>query len=141
MKITSSNQTLILAGERDAFGARSPSIVEKALRETELQRLTIVTSRPDSTLVFVQADYRSAADSGLSAAIPGDAARSALPSSAVAGVFPLPAAPTSPEHAQAVIAPQPRRSPSGLSRGVLLYASTQGILSDAPCAALLDVHA
>jgi len=53
VKIIPSNQTLILASERRP--ASAPDV--RSSSETVLQRVTIVAARPDTTLVYLQADY------------------------------------------------------------------------------------
>lgn len=55
--MTSSNQTLILAGER-----APPRSNEAAGSGAVLQRVTMMAARPDDTLVFVRADYSSGSD-------------------------------------------------------------------------------
>ena len=125
VKITPSNQTLILASERDAFGVRPPASSEGASGDSVLQRLTIVAARPNDTLWYVQADYQPASSLAVaSSAIPAPAQALGLRTDApAAGKPPLP------------------RPAAGLPRGVGLYASTQNLLTDAPASRRLDVHA
>ena len=65
MKILPSNQALILAGEPAGRRAGGDTFLEQASRlvtgSAELKRVTILSARPDSTMV-VQADYFSASD-------------------------------------------------------------------------------
>jgi hypothetical protein len=60
VKIVSSNQTLILAGESTGRRGTADTLLEQASRlvagGAELKRVTILAARPDSTVV-VQADY------------------------------------------------------------------------------------
>lgn len=87
MKITPSNQTLILAGERRGQGAASGNSPGKAVANSTpagsvLQRVTIVAARPDTTVVYLRADYSpattGASDSGVTY-VPRNASRPALP--------------------------------------------------------------
>lgn len=123
MKITASNQTLLLAGERDAPGRRLPSIVDRALQDTVLQRLTIVAARPDATVLYVQADYHPV---GGTAALPAiDAATTAVePCAEVA--------------ATALAMPADR---AASSRGIGLYVRTQRMRAAATDTPRIDVHA
>jgi hypothetical protein len=63
VKILPSNQTLILAGEPAGRRTAGDTLLEQASRlvtgSTDLKRVTIMSTRPDSTVV-VQADYFSA---------------------------------------------------------------------------------
>ena len=63
MKIVPSNQALILAGEPAGRRGGGDSLLEQASRlvtgSADLKRVTILSARPDSTVV-VQADYFSA---------------------------------------------------------------------------------
>ncbi len=66
MKVTPSNQTLILASERGARGGNSGVGVAQtpgsASSAAVLQRVTMVTALPDSTLVYLRADYARQSD-------------------------------------------------------------------------------
>lgn len=112
MKVTPSNQTLILAGERGASGGfPTPRNVGGA---TTLKRVTIVASRLDDTVVYLQADYSSTAESSAHA----------LPS-------PVSAADTTTIGLPARVSPQaPRGNSYTSSRGVDLYSSTQRMLAE-----------
>ncbi len=135
MKVTPSNQTLILASERGRSGGAPAAGLARVLRDSAvdgvLQRVTILAARPDSTLVYLQADYASDparyADDGQSEP-PGGAASSAHPSGA--GVPALPSA---------------TAVPSAGSRGIELYASTQRLGGPSGAAVQrygrIDVHA
>jgi hypothetical protein len=93
--------------------------------DSVLKRVTIVAARPDATVVYLQAEYDSAAKSS-----PG-AAQSSVDAAALGTVVA-----TIPK--SSALAPV---SPQALSRGVGLYASMQRILSEAPAAIHIDVHA
>lgn len=119
VKVTARNQTLILAGEKPgpsdkpafAMDARNPSLSPS---RPALQRITIVETRPDATLVYVRADY--------------------------AALVPATGAPQS--AASAVAAPRVfGNSEKSAHRGVALYARTQALLAVAPLSAQIDVHA
>ena len=103
-------------------GLPTPAL-HSAAGETALRRVTIVASRPDDTLVYLQADYASTAEFS-DAAQPSGAAPAAMPST-------LPARGS---------LPSSRGSPYSSSRGVALYSSTQRMLSDVPVTHI-DVHA
>jgi hypothetical protein len=127
VKVIPSNQTLILASERGTSGGFSTPALRSAAGETALRRVTIVASRPDDTLVYLQADYTSTAEST-------DAAGS---SSTASTALPVPALTAMPAR---ISLPSPRGNPYSASRGVALYSSTQRMLSDAPVTHI-DVHA
>jgi hypothetical protein len=97
--------------------------------ETALKRVTIVASRPDDTLVYLQADYSSTTESSARA---GPSTGTASAAEAVATLTALPAR----------VSPQtPRASPYTSSRrGIELYSSTQRMLAETP-ATQIDVHA
>lgn len=95
---------------------------------TALTRVTIVASRPDDTLVYLQADYSSTAESP---------ARAEVSTSTAAAAEAMPTATALP----ARVSPQaPRGSSYGSSRGIELYSSTQRMLEDVPMPHI-DVHA
>jgi hypothetical protein len=67
VKISPSNQTLILASERQVKGNKTSSgnlsrALDAVATGGTLQRLTIVAARPDDELVYVQADFASRSD-------------------------------------------------------------------------------
>ena len=125
MKVIPSNQTLILASERGMSGGFPTPALRGAAGETALRRVTIVASRPDDTVVYLQADYAATAEFP-DAAQPSGAAPAALPVlSALPARSSLPSA---------------RGSSYSSSRGVALYSSTQRMLSDVPVTHI-DVHA
>ncbi len=133
MKVIPSNQTPILANERGVSGGRPAAALGHApgigSGDSVLTRVTIVAAHPDTTLVYLQADYASAEHSAgrtqsVNAASPG-AVVAIIPKSG--GLAPAPQA--------------PRSFPQALNRGVGLYASTQRILADAPATVHIDVHA
>ncbi|MGD0502272.1 MAG: hypothetical protein ABSD02_05995 [Steroidobacteraceae bacterium] len=127
MKVTPSNQTLILASERGMSGGLPVPGLRHATTETALRRVTIVASRPGDSLVYVQADYASTAESS------DHTERSSTASAAVA----LPTLIAMPAR---MSPPSPRGNPYSSSRGVELYSSTQRMLSDTPVTRI-DVHA
>jgi hypothetical protein len=127
VKVIPSNQTLILASERGMSGGLPAPALRGAAGETALRRVTIVASRPDDTLVYLQADYASTAESSDAAERPGTAS-TALP---VPTLTALPAR---------ISLPSPRGSPYSGTRGVALYSSTQRMLTEAPVTQI-DVHA
>jgi hypothetical protein len=127
VKVIPSNQTLILASERGMSGGLPTPALRSAAGETALRRVTIVASRPDDTLVYLQADYASTAEFS-DAAQPSGAAPAALPA-AMPSTLPARGS-----------LPSPRGSPYSSSRGVALYSSTQRMLSDVPVTHI-DVHA
>ncbi|MEA3150707.1 MAG: hypothetical protein QOD56_1646 [Gammaproteobacteria bacterium] len=61
MKVTHSNQTLILASERRGQGGTSESTLDRAVNAASqggtLKRVTIVATQPDAGIVYVRADY------------------------------------------------------------------------------------
>jgi len=89
--------------------------------EAVLQRVTIVASRPDDTLIYLRADYSSPADSS--------ARTVASTSRAVAAPTGLPA----------LVSP-PGGSSYNSGRGIELYASTQRLPAETPVTHI-DVHA
>lgn len=104
-------------------GLPTPAL-RSMVAETALRRVTIVASRPDDTLVYLQADYASTAES-------------AEPSSAASTALPVPMLTALPARSSL---PSPRGNPYSSSRGIALYSSTQRILSDAPLTHI-NVHA
>ncbi|MGA2188644.1 MAG: hypothetical protein ABSH33_08940 [Steroidobacteraceae bacterium] len=137
MKVTPSNQTLILASERGGPTPRPAAALDHALSiasgDTVLQRLTIVASHPDATLLYVQADYAAPAESA------SNPARS-FGNAPSTGALIAPAANTGAVARAAPSAPRSLSQSTG-NRGVGLYASTQRILADSPATPHIDVHA
>jgi hypothetical protein len=119
VNVIPSNQTLILAGERGTRGAVGGSV---------LQRVTIVASRPDDTLLYLRADY----SANSSTAEYAERAASSL--TAPAGTAMVTVA------GRAVTVSPRSGGPYGGSRGIELYASTQRNLT-ARTVANVDVHA
>jgi len=151
VKITPSHQTLILANERGSAGtsavdglalpgagptSSAAAGVDLGVGDSVLKRVTIVTSHPDSTMVYLQADY--AADDSVVATIPAVAPASLIPRS-VGG--------SAARAAQAAALPSTTTGlKSHAARGIDLYASTQNILTDTLSSAgaypfHIDVHA
>ncbi len=126
MKVIPSNQTLILASERGISGG--PSALRTVTGEAALRRVTIVASRPDDSLVYVQADYASPQESS-------DIVDEFAGTASTA----LPAPPPTALPARLSLSSS-RGGPYSSSRGAALYSSTQRILSDTP-SAQIDVHA
>ncbi len=127
MKVTPSNQTLILASERGASGGFSTPALRNAAGESTLKRVTILASRPDDTLVYLQADYFTTAESS-APALPS-------PSSAAEPLATVTALP-----ARISLPAPPRGNSYTSSRGVELYSSTQRMLA-ATAITRLDVIA
>ena len=118
MKVTPSNQTLILASERGASEGFPSSALRGVRGDTTLKRVTILASRPDDTLVYLQADYSSTTESAARALPP--------PSSASHALTTVSALPTR-------VSRVPTRGNSYTSsRGIELYSSTQRMLTEAP---------
>jgi hypothetical protein len=134
VKVIPSNQTLILSGERSPSGdpriGALPYTLRNAGSETVLKRFTLVASRPDATLLYVQADYSPTtettqrAEPSMDTALAGTAVATARTSGALERV--------SPEAS--------RGNAYRSSRGVELYASTQRMHSEARLPQI-DVHA
>jgi hypothetical protein len=96
--------------------------------ETALKRVTIVASRPNDTLLYLQADYFSTTESSARAEpSPGTPAAA----EAAAGVTAMPAR---------VSLQAPRGSSYSSSRGIELYSSTQRMFAETPTTHI-DVHA
>lgn len=64
MKITPGNQTLILAGERNAPGASSGALSIPSTAGALVQRVTIFAAQTNSTVVYFRAEYAAAAGGG-----------------------------------------------------------------------------
>lgn len=130
MKIVPSNQTLILAGESGMSGGFQTRALRNAGGDAVLQRVTVLASRPDDTLIYLRADYSSLAGSQARTVGSGSAQVSkASTSRAVVTQTGLPAYDSS-------------RSGSSYNsgRGIELYASTQR-LPAATRVTHIDVHA
>lgn len=169
MKITPSNQTLILASERGSAGtsavdtqASSKALLEGAAAgngsmsdaaagvdlgtgDSVLKRVTIVTAHPDSTMVYLQADYAAS-----------DATYTDISPNRVVATVPAATPSTQIARSSGVAASRGALVSSGSSsainltghpaRGIALYASTQNILLDATSSNgvdwfHIDVHA
>ncbi len=126
MKIIPSNQTLILAGESGAPRRFQTPATGNAGGAAVLQRVTVVASRPDDTLIYLQADYSSPADSSARTVSPASTASTGKAVTALSGL-PTFAAPRGGNSYQS-------------GRGIELYASTQRLPAAAPVAHI-DVHA
>jgi hypothetical protein len=61
VKVTHSNQTLILASERRGQGGMPETTLDRAVNAASkggtLKRVTIVATQPDAGIVYVRADY------------------------------------------------------------------------------------
>ena len=133
MKVTPNNQTLILAGERDH---RAPPRAALALALPDgssgsvLKTVTIMTALPDTTLVYMRADYSPRADAS--------SARSVA-------TAPMPATPCTRSGGAPDRSPGAMRDAYGNLRAqrrhVELYAQTQLLLASTAQAAHIDVHA
>jgi hypothetical protein len=98
--------------------------------ETALKRVTIVASRPDDTLVYLQADYSSTTESS------ARAEPSTSTASAAEAVGPLTAL------SARVSLEASRGNPYTSSRGIELYSSTQRMLAETETPMThIDVHA
>jgi hypothetical protein len=153
VKVAPSNQTLILAGERapaagmSAVGLSRPAGLSGPAglalpaglsrpagspgNDPVLQRLTIVAARPDSTMVYLRADYAAGDGSAPEADSPGVYG--------VTGNTLVSGGQTQPSLTRAVVT-TPRSDPHASSRGISLYASTQR-MSLETVSGVLDVHA
>jgi hypothetical protein len=135
MKVTPNNQTLILAGER-GYGVPSRAALASALPDgssgSVLKTVTIMTALPDTTLVYLRADYSPPADA---------------PSPRFIATDPKPALTYAPSDSAAIRAPGALRdaygNPRAQSRQVELYAQTQLLLTSTATAetAHIDVRA
>ncbi len=149
MKITPSNQTLILASDRRGAAASSANSTAKsaAPNGSVLQRVTIVAARPDTTVLYLQADYSAAGDSGtarstLTAGSPG--AQSASASTALVAHRTASQSPALVGASRGATVSHTIGSGSGFSSYVPpaeQYARTQRILADSPRVPQIDVHA
>jgi hypothetical protein len=144
VKVIPSNQTLILAGEHGAQGGRSGTVGHAFVDASGaailpsggavLKRVTMVTEFPDSTRVYVRADYASHRD--------------AAPDNVVA-IQPRSISPRTQDAISGASKdvygnPQTLSRQAGLSahlRPEEQYAQTQRILADTRPTVHLDVHA
>ena len=133
MKVTPQNQTLILAGEREhRVPPRSPLAL--ALPDDSsgsvLKTVTIMTALPDTTLVYMRADYSPRSDAS--------SARSVA-------TAPRPVSPYTRSGGAADRSPGALRdaygNPRAQGRHVELYAQTQLLVASTAEAAHIDVHA
>ncbi len=135
VKIIPSNQTLILANERGSAGGASGAAVHAALRAAAadgvLNRVTIVASHPDDSVLYVQADYSPSPERTLPPA--ADQAPSNAPGSI--GDLTVMSPGASPPYRAATAAPY------HLSRGVRLYANTQSLPGRGTATTTIDLHA
>jgi hypothetical protein len=160
VKVTPNNQTLILASERGAAGGRSNAKLDSdfdldtASTGAVLKRVTIVAARPDTTLLYLRADYSSQSDAATDAtpSYPADAdAQTASDEATTAGSALV--ATTAPRQSL-MAASGVQRDSYGNIQGSKRdtgfasylsptdqYARTQRILSDEPEYAHIDVHA
>jgi hypothetical protein len=139
MKVTPNNQTLILAGER-GYGIPSRGALVSSLPDgssgSVLKTVTIMTALPDTTLVYLRADYSPPGDYSP----PADA-----PSSRSIATAPKPALTYARSDSAANRAPGAPRdaygNPRAQSRHVELYAQTQLLLTSTAETAHIDVRA
>ena len=170
MKIAPSNQTLILAGEGSAGkSAVAPrQNADSPANAPLLQRVTVVTALPDSTTVYVHADYatdgtaasgrvvatqaRGNIQAALTPTAAADNTETAHTDSSDASDSAETAASnrgtlvqlSSPEYANLLRSSDGSRDPNGnphsLNQNVNLYAQTQ-LITGARATSLVDVHA
>ncbi len=108
----------------------------RAGSDAVLQRVTIVASHPDDTLIYLQADYSTPADSSARALRSASTEASAAPRAASTSK-----SVTTQSGLAALVSPRGGNSNSYNSgRGIELYASTQRLPAEAP-ATHIDVHA
>jgi hypothetical protein len=153
VKITPSNQTLILAGERGSSTSRGAASASKAgTTGSTLSRVTIVATQPDTSVLYFQADYSPDAGDAIGGPViygsraagssrTGASGSTALGASAGAAVVVRP-------QTAGALASDPRVFVSGASGSSYLnlkpaeqYAFTQSILSQAPAAHYIDAYA
>ena len=145
MKVSPSNQTLILASESGVPAAQqAPTAFDRlasASTDAVLQRVTIVAARPDATLMYYQADYATADEAGTAAGgIYSRPVASSIPAPRTAGAA-IPAGAGRESSASGGAGAIARVSSLAANRGVYLYARTQGNLAESPTTGYLDVHA
>jgi hypothetical protein len=149
VKVHPSNQTLILANERPNSDTKSSQMLDEAwgaaASGSSLQRITIVAARPDTSFLYLRADYASQSNAttpGASASEPAegidDGPASAAPSSSRGALVSLPV----PARYASIGAAAQRdaygNSPT-MNPAVEQYARTQRILTQA--SAYVDVYA
>ena len=139
LKVTT-GQTLILASERAPASVMPAGglsqLVASPGGDSVLRRVTIVAAHPDSTMVYLRADY--AAGSGSS---PAPARTDAADGGRVLGGQTLPIAVTRTDPPASYSVPTARADPYGSNRGISLYASTQRMSLETVHAVHVDVHA
>jgi hypothetical protein len=160
VKVTPNNQTLILASERGMPAGRSSAKLDSdfdldsASTGAVLKRVTIVAARPDTTLLYLRADYSSQSDAATdttpsySADTDAQAASDEANSAGSALITT-----TAPRQSLVAASGAPRDSYGNIQGSKRetgfasylsptdQYARTQRILSDEPEYAHIDVHA
>jgi hypothetical protein len=147
VKVTPSNQTLILANERPGMpGAAANRALYIDASGSVLKRVTIVAQRPDSTRIVLRADYGSEDDAAAGSA--ADAPRASAPAAVTKALVPRPPLRSTdardgvPRDAYGNPLPATHYTKvSSYLAPVDQYARTQRMLADTPQAALGDVHA
>jgi hypothetical protein len=153
VKVNPLNQTLILASERRGQSEKSGTTLDQAFSAASsggvLKRVTIVAAQPDSSLLYLRADYASSDDShsagtlsakaGTPSAGGGTTSQSLVPSSSRSLVSSDPAAGVRDAYGNSA---QSRDvALSSYLKPVEQYAQTQRILSPASAATHIDVRA
>ena len=157
MKVTPSNQTLILASERRGAVASSANSTGKAATSTApvVQRVTIVAARPDTSVVYLQAADSAEDDAGTSLPTVYEprASTSLAKQASSAGILETEAQSVS--SSTALVLQRSATAPRGTSGNasgsgsgfssyvnpVEQYSRTQRILPDTPRVQQIDVHA
>jgi hypothetical protein len=161
VKVTPSNQTLILGPAHGlqvtpsapAAPAAVSAIPDFGAGDSVLKRVTIVTAHPDSTMVYMRADYEAAdsnfaeSDDSVVATVPVSAPATntsrVVPPAAIAAANDPSAAGLA--IGSRLLAPSARWNSAGMStrgaRALSLYASTQGHPSASGMAVHVDVLA
>jgi hypothetical protein len=153
VKVNPLNQTLILASERRGQSEKSGTTLDQAFSAASsggvLKRVTIVAAQPDSSLLYLRADYASSDDShpatatlsakaGAPSAGGGGTSQSLVPSSSRSLVSSAPSAGLRDAYGNSA-----KSRDVGLSsylKPVEQYAQTQRILSPASAATHIDVR-
>ena len=139
MKVTPNNQTLILAGER-GYGPPSRGALVSALPDgssgSVLKTVTIMTALPDTTLIYLRADYAPPADYSLAADAPSSRSIATAPQPALTYARTDSAANRGPGALRDAYG-----NPRAQSRHVELYAQTQLLLTSTAETAHIDVRA
>jgi hypothetical protein len=147
VKVTPSNQTLILANERPGLSGKSSMTLDQALNTAPgsvLQRVTIVAARPDTTLLYLRADYSSQTDSPSTPPDDSIAVDERADTIARTDAGTLVASSTPSRNslmAQNIARRDTYGNPQTMNRAVEQYASTQRILVDGAEPVRVDVHA